>query len=260
METTKKQSNLKKLPYVLVISLCCVAILISLMFTALRSVIADPSIFLDFYRNNNIEQSIGISAEDCTIAITRMVDYMEGKADSIQLTVTENGRIVEMYNDQEIQHMVDVRNIYQFFVHARLPSFLSLLVVMVMIYIASSKGIKNVVLPGLYLAGGIVGSVILLCGVWVMIDFGSFWISFHHLFFTNDLWLMDYATCRMIRICPESLFYNIVIAWFLRLGMFAILIIFGSIFLDKQKKKVIDAEKELQDSKERNGEKGPEEE
>ena len=34
---------------------------------------------------------------------------------------------------------------------------------------------------------------------------------FHHLFFTNDLWLMDYATCRMIRICPLPLFNEIVV-------------------------------------------------
>ena len=47
--------------------------------------------------------------------------------------------------------------------------------------------------------------------VWVLLDFSSFWTAFHHLFFTNDLWLLDPATSRMINMMPLQLFYDIVV-------------------------------------------------
>ena len=61
------------------------------------------------------------------------------------------------------------------------------------------------------IAAAVFGAVLILLGIWVAVDFNSFWTEFHHLFFTNDLWLMDYATCRMIRICPLPLFNEIVV-------------------------------------------------
>ena len=60
-------------------------------------------------------------------------------------------------------------------------------------------------------AAAVFGAGLIVLGIWVAVDFNSFWTEFHHLFFTNDLWLMDYATCRMIRICPLQLFNEIVV-------------------------------------------------
>ncbi|PWM48600.1 MAG: hypothetical protein DBX62_01665 [Clostridia bacterium] len=64
---------------------------------------------------------------------------------------------------------------------------------------------------GFLIAAAVFGAVLILLGIWVAVDFNSFWTEFHHLFFTNDLWLMDYRTCRMIRICPLPLFNEIVV-------------------------------------------------
>ena len=61
------------------------------------------------------------------------------------------------------------------------------------------------------------------------VDFNSFWNGFHRLFFTNDLWLMDYNTCRMIRICPLQLFNDIVIRFALMfMAPFLLLLIFAT--------------------------------
>ena len=61
------------------------------------------------------------------------------------------------------------------------------------------------------IAEAVFGAVLILLGIWVAVDFNSFWTEVPHLFFTNHLWLMDYATCRMIRICPPPLFNEIVV-------------------------------------------------
>ena len=52
--------------------------------------------------------------------------------------------------------------------------------------------------------------------------FNTFWVNFHRLFFTNDLWMLDPANSRMIRMYQESFFFDMVTG---------ILLLFLSIFI-----------------------------
>lgn len=192
---------------IFIMALCWLWIAVAVLFMGLRWALADKDWFLEFYREYGTLERIGISAEDCALAMSALIDYMEGERDSIQLTVTEFGAQVEMYNQQEIVHMVDVKNLYQGF-----RTLLLLLPIPIFaIGFLRYKGRRGdggwSLLLALLIGGGAAAGL----GVWVMRDFTSFWVKFHHLFFTNDLWLMDYNTCRMIRICPEEIFYNIVL-------------------------------------------------
>ena len=47
-------------------------------------------------------------------------------------------------------------------------------------------------------------------GLWIMSDFTAFWTNFHRLFFSNDLWLLNPATDRMIQMFPEPFFFAMV--------------------------------------------------
>lgn len=194
---------------VLALGACLLWAAVSILFLGLRWVLAEEDWFLSFYEDYGTEERIGISPEDSAAAITAMIDYMEGSRESIQLTVTEYGRQVEMFNQQEIEHMVDVKNLYQGF---KTGSVICLPLLGLALYAAYRTGrmaraVKQAALLALIAGAAAVTGL----GAWVLTDFTSFWIKFHHVFFTNDLWLMDYATCRMIRICPEGIFYAIVL-------------------------------------------------
>ena len=57
----------------------------------------------------------------------------------------------------------------------------------------------------------------ILCGVLAVVDFNWFWTQFHHVFFTNDLWLLNPATSVLIQMVPEAFFSAIVtkiLIWF----------------------------------------------
>ena len=45
----------------------------------------------------------------------------------------------------------------------------------------------------------------------VLYDFNRFWIKFHELFFSNDLWLLDPRYSTMINMLPEPLFEAMVV-------------------------------------------------
>ena len=83
----------------------------AMLFTCLQFCMNQRDWYYKSYVKYGTSRETGISDEDMTEAIFRLIDYMEGRADSIQLSVSENGSVVEMYNQQEIEHMIDVRTL-----------------------------------------------------------------------------------------------------------------------------------------------------
>lgn len=72
-----------------------------------------------------------------------------------------------------------------------------------------------------------------------MTDFNKYFIKFHEIFFTNDLWLLNPLTDRMIMLLPEVFFRDIVLVIVMSYGFVSLfLAITGTIF-DKKMRKVI---------------------
>lgn len=196
----------------LLTALSCIAwliIIIALMFTFLQGELKNQSRFLSFYEDYRIEKRTGLTPKGATDALMALVDYMEGDRESIQLTVEEYGVPVEMYSEDEIHHMVDVYYLYQGFAKFKPAGAGCAVLVLLIGWYAKKKGLPNVPLRSFFWG---LGLFVLIGGglaLWAVLDFTSFWTAFHLAFFSNDLWLMDPAVSRMIRICPEHLFSGI---------------------------------------------------
>lgn len=202
----------KNAVYTALLAIAALLIIIAVLFTSLQICINQRNWYYESYVKYGTAKETQMSNEDMTEAIFRLVDYMEGRVDSIQLSVTEAGRVVEMYNRQEIDHMVDVRALYQAWRAVRTYGGILAVIIIAVCMLTLPKGQRiGMLCRGFLIAAAVFGAVLIVLGIWVAVDFNSFWTEFHHLFFTNDLWLMDYRTCRMIRICPLQLFNDIVV-------------------------------------------------
>jgi len=205
-------------------------LIIALLFTALQLCLNDESWFYKEYEKLGLGKRIGINTEDCTAALMRLVGYMEGRCDTIQLEVTERGQVVEMYNQREAEHMVDVQVLYQAWRTVRDVGIIAVAVMVVAVVLLTRKEALILLSKGVVRAGVAFMLILTALGLWVAVDFNSFWTGFHHLFFSNDLWLLDYATDRMIRICPQELFFDIIVRFALVfIAAFAVLM-GGAIF------------------------------
>lgn len=198
--------------YTALLTIASLLIITAVLFTSLQFCMNQRDWYYESYVKYGTAKETQISDEEMTEAIFRLIDYMEGRADSIQLSVTENGQTVEMYNRQEIDHMVDVRALYQAWRAVRTYGGILAAITIAVCMLTLPKGQRiGMLCRGFLIAAAVFGAVLIVLGIWVAVDFNSFWTEFHHLFFTNDLWLMDYRTCRMIRICPLQLFNEIVV-------------------------------------------------
>ncbi|NJP39535.1 TIGR01906 family membrane protein [Oscillospiraceae bacterium HV4-5-C5C] len=182
------------------------------------------------YQRLNTAATVGLSEADLTRGTDILLDYLKDRTDSLDLEVTDlqTGQPDQMFDEREKAHMVDVKALYQHMLLVkRLTGIFVLLWIGLLFWRQRERVLtllKKGYLKGLAVAGAAL-SILLGLAVW---DFDRFWTAFHHLFFHNDLWLLDPATERMINMVP-SYFFNrlvimIVVAALLALALIALLL------------------------------------
>jgi integral membrane protein (TIGR01906 family) len=186
-----------------------ISIFIAIIITSVDVMSFDLNFFRDFYFENDSAEEIGVSFDDLMISTEVLLDYTRGKNDSLDVMVTVDGNREMMYNKREVDHMVDVRDLYlnAIFIRNVLAGFF--LIVMLsdvlrkkFIFEQHWQAVKN--------AGIVMFAVIGFIVLAAVIDFNTFWTNFHLIFFRNDLWLLNPNTDRLIMMVPLNFFIALV--------------------------------------------------
>ncbi len=114
-----------------------------------------------------------------------------------------NSLPVEIMSERAVIHMFDVRDIYQRAI--ALPIIICLFSVL-FYYLEQSKLSKKTLLSGPILAI----AFYLILGVTGKKVFDFLFIKFHHIFYTNDLWMLD-PNDMLIKLYPEEFFTRLII-------------------------------------------------
>ena len=189
--------------------------LLSLSIVSICQVAFEREIYASFYEEEQLDQQLHVEDGVAFESLNSLLDYIEGKSDSI----------AAVFNEKEIQHMKDVRGLYDVAIRVKWVCLSSMLGIAVYFFYYHKKHMFS------YLARGILQSslcffaCLLILGMWAFTDFTDFWYRMHTLVFSNDLWLLDPATDFMILICPEALFSTIC----LRAGLIFSVVLAGSL-------------------------------
>lgn len=167
------------------------------------------------YDKLDINDYTGMSADDMIAAFMQMVHYMKGEADTMDVLVSVNGERVQMYNEAERAHMVDVRSLYKMLTAAKY-AVIALAVISLASAIAAHRTkeerrgiLRFAAKAALFSIAGVIAFLLAL-GAWAAIDFNSFWEVFHIVFLDLESSTFDPSVSRMIRICPAELFFDMV--------------------------------------------------
>ena len=203
-------------------------IVVSLAFVIVLLITSfEIGIYSDFDRNEKEYKKYGVLTElememDDVMDVTyEMMSYLRGNRENLDVETTVAGEVREFFNDREKAHMVDVRNLFLGGMDLRLAA--SAIAIAALLILMFAKANWKKILPQSFLIGlGIFIVLVGILGVLVATDFNKYFILFHEIFFTNDLWLLDPDTDLMIRMLPEGFFFDMVI----RIGsIFIILLI-----------------------------------
>lgn len=186
----------------------------SLMFIALITSIeiaaySDFSFYEKEYKKYEVTEFVGISMNDLMNVTVDMMHYLNGNKSSltdIDATIKDVPN-TPFFNEREVAHMKDVRGLFVGAVRLR-----TILIVISILCVISAKLCKGSI-PGFISNVLVYGTLISLAvaGVLVFIisgDFEKYFILFHRIAFTNDLWVLDPATDNLINIVPEGFFID----------------------------------------------------
>lgn len=113
---------------------------------------------------------------------------------------------VSIFNNKEITHMDDVRELLLFFLGLRDVALILALIAFLMLLKYDHQTISK----ALFYGSAIFMVVLLIVGASFIFNFNNTFILFHQLFFANDLWIMDPSTDRLIWIVPEPFFFAMI--------------------------------------------------
>lgn len=173
---------------------------------------------LDFYEKEFTKLNVydKFSKETAEENTQELISYLKNKG-SLE---------TEFFNEKEKQHLIDVKNLINKAINLfYLISFL-LILFLVLNY-------KNLSKPFLYSGISIISLIIIL----LFLDFGQAFLSFHKLFFSNDLWQLNPQTDNLINLFPQQFFSDFIKKIFINSFFISILLIISSFFLAKFEKK-----------------------
>ena len=158
----------------------------------------------------SIPEHIGISEDDLKDLTAFTLAYLNNKDASLDRQMIIKGELREVFTDDEKAHMIDVQRLN---LTANVLLVLSFVIVSVYLFLYVRKKYP---IDELYLSYKRVLKYTLIflavLGLWILIDFDSFWTMFHHIFFAgNDLWILDLRKDILIMIVPPDFFNHLVI-------------------------------------------------
>ncbi len=155
------------------------------------------NLYMKSYEKYNIQEVTGKNKEELQSITEDIFVYLKG----------DGGReILEPnFNEKEVLHMEDVKDLFRIgFKLKYIAIFLSGFTIAILWKMREQKLIKYIV-TGLFVNWVILGGLFLM----IYFDFNKYFTIFHHIFFSNDLWILNPRTDLLIQMLPEEFFMSI---------------------------------------------------
>lgn len=238
----KLEQNMKSFFTGVCAALGSIMLIVALLIVSIEMFALNPAFFDSEYAKLGTAQSLGMSDSDLKVVTKNLLDYTSGARENLDMQAEINGASREVFIDKtEKDHMVDVRALYLAARDVRTVFLIGAAVLFILAFVLSGKkALIRLCRSFLWVSGGFV-LIVAALGIYAAVDFNGFWTSFHHVFFSNNLWLLDPAKSILIQMVPEQFFSDLVARIIVRfVSIFATLNIaagFGAYFIGKSDRK-----------------------
>ena len=159
------------------------------------------------FEKYHISQTTGLTTPTLESVAGSLREYFNSDASYASITVVKDGESFELFNQQEVAHLKDVKGLiwldYRLFLGA-------------LVYVLAYTGVslfrwrdRRQLAWGVAKGSIITMGILAVLGIMsTLVDFGTAFTQFHFLAFTNELWRLDPATDYMIMLFPEGFWYD----------------------------------------------------
>ncbi len=235
---------MKALRYILGLLATFTAIIALLIGAVEICAFGNRSFYEKQYEKNNVLEAVGMEMDDLMEVTDYMLEYLQGKQETLSITTTMWGEERDFFNDRERAHMVDVKNLNLGAVTVMYCCIFSCIICLIALALSFRLSHPNTLDIGnrqksdsflkVLCRCVCIGTVafIAIVGIGALIvstDFDKYWRIFHTIFFTNDLWLLDSSTDMLINIVPLEFFIALVARCAILFVVFILILLIPSI-------------------------------
>ena len=183
--------------------LCVPALLLTV---SLSSAMNCPWLYQYGFNKYDISYVTGLAPAELEKAADGLIQYFNSSEEYISLTVIKNGQPFTLFNQREVQHLKDVKELFQLVYKVLIGTGVYTLIFLgVSLFWWRDKQRLGLGLLG---GGGLTLVIMAAVGIMVAMDFDRFFLQFHLFSFANDLWQLNPATDYLIMLFPQGFWFD----------------------------------------------------
>ncbi|MGE0598516.1 MAG: TIGR01906 family membrane protein [Dehalococcoidia bacterium] len=184
-------------------ALFIVSVPLFLVTTNVRFATGDSWFTKQGFRTYNVDQTTGVSYPELDAAADDIVRYFEDDRSSLRIQVTIDGRETALFNEDEISHMRDVKNLVRVIYRLNEAS-LAVIIAYVGGVVLWTRERSPRQLAKYSVFGVAVGLVLVVAiGAFAATGFDAAWTRFHEIAFPGGNWRFNSSRDRLIQMFPE---------------------------------------------------------
>jgi integral membrane protein (TIGR01906 family) len=156
----------------------------------------------------DVAASTGLSKAGLDNVATGLIDYFNSGDEFVDIVVNKDSQLFKLFTEEEILHFRDVKGLLRldFYVLLGTGIYAAGYAVLSLLWQKRRdwRGLAWAALTG----SSITLAIMLVLGVWALLDFDQFWLRFHFLSFSNEFWS---AEGYMLLLFPQGFWYDTVI-------------------------------------------------
>ena len=184
-------------------------LMIILLITSVEAVVYwTPGYFeLEYTKYNVLDSLPSMTMEDLLEVTDEMMDYLKGEREDLHVVTVMDGQEREFFNEREIAHMEDVQVLFLRAMSLRRACIFICVLCLGFLFLTKAP-VRRVLPPSICAGTGLFFGITAILALIISGDFTKYFVIFHHIFFDNDLWILDPATDMLINIVPEGFFMD----------------------------------------------------
>jgi integral membrane protein (TIGR01906 family) len=187
-----------------------IALPVALVTTTIRFITNEPRVYRYALDEFDGVSRTRIDREQLLRAGAELRAYFNNDQETVAIQVQQDGRETSLFNQRETAHLRDVKDRFITANKAQEFSVLYVLSYVAVVVLWSREVSMRALAVQVMISSSICLAAIGIVGGIGFAGFDSAWENFHEILFSNDFWLLNPATDRLIQMFPPAFWENIV--------------------------------------------------
>jgi len=153
----------------------------------------------------HVSQTTGLEKTELEKAARGLIDYFNSDEECINLTLVKDGQPFALFNEREVQHLKDVKDLFRFDYRVALGT---LAYALGFIALTAWRKTWRELAGALIWGSGLTLALMLVLGLGTLFNFEQLFLQFHLLSFANELWQLDPSKDYLIMLFPGGFWYD----------------------------------------------------